>query len=132
MFSGFRNTLDGRWVESNAAEWQDVVNPATGEVLAKVPLTDAAEVSGAIEVAAAAYPDWRRTPPEDRIQPLFKLKALLEEHINDLARIITQENGKTLTEAERGTAPCHRKRRSSLRHSDDDAGLQPRGRGSRH
>jgi len=91
--------INGRWVESNAAEWQDVVNPATGEVLAKVPLTDAAEVSGAIEVAAAAYPDWRRTPPEDRIQPLFKLKALLEEHINDLARIITQENGKTLTEA---------------------------------
>jgi malonate-semialdehyde dehydrogenase (acetylating)/methylmalonate-semialdehyde dehydrogenase len=91
--------INGRWVESDAAEWQDVVNPATGEVLAKVPLTDAAEVSGAIEVAAAAYPDWRRTPPEDRIQPLFKLKALLEEHINDLARIITQENGKTLTEA---------------------------------
>jgi len=91
--------INGCWVESNAAEWQDVVNPATGEVLAKVPLTDAAEVSGAIEVAAAAYPDWRRTPPEDRIQPLFKLKALLEEHINDLARIITQENGKTLTEA---------------------------------
>ena len=91
--------INGRWVESDAAEWQDVVNPATGEVLAKVPLTDAAEVSAAIEVAAAAYPDWRRTPPEDRIQPLFKLKALLEEHINDLARIITQENGKTLTEA---------------------------------
>ncbi|HEX4486295.1 MAG TPA: CoA-acylating methylmalonate-semialdehyde dehydrogenase, partial [Terriglobales bacterium] len=62
-------------------------------------LADAAEVSAAIEVAAAAYPEWRRTPPEDRIQPLFKLKTLLEEHINDLARIITQENGKTLTEA---------------------------------
>jgi malonate-semialdehyde dehydrogenase (acetylating) / methylmalonate-semialdehyde dehydrogenase len=90
---------NGRWVESNAAEWQDVVNPATGEVLAKVPLADAAEVTAAIEVAAAAYPEWRRTPPEDRIQPLFKLKQLLEEHINDLARIITQENGKTLSEA---------------------------------
>jgi malonate-semialdehyde dehydrogenase (acetylating)/methylmalonate-semialdehyde dehydrogenase len=90
---------NGRWVESNAAEWQDVVNPATGEVLAKVPLADAAEVTTAIEVAAAAFPEWRRTPPEDRIQPLFKLKQLLEEHINDLARIITQENGKTLSEA---------------------------------
>jgi malonate-semialdehyde dehydrogenase (acetylating)/methylmalonate-semialdehyde dehydrogenase len=91
--------VNGRWVDSNAAEWQDVVNPATGAVLAKVPLADASEVTAAIEIAAAAYPEWRRTPPEDRIQPLFKLKTLLEENINDLARIITQENGKTLTEA---------------------------------
>ncbi len=91
--------VSGRWVESSATEWQEVINPATGEVLAKVPLADAAEVTAAIEVAAAAYPEWRRTPPEDRIQPLFKLKALLEENIDDLARIITQENGKTLTEA---------------------------------
>ena len=91
--------VNGHWIESGAAQWQDVVNPATGEVLAKVPLADAAEVNAAIEVAAAAYPEWRRTPPEDRIQPLFKLKQLLEENIGDLARIITQENGKTLTEA---------------------------------
>jgi malonate-semialdehyde dehydrogenase (acetylating)/methylmalonate-semialdehyde dehydrogenase len=91
--------VNGRWAESSAADWQDVINPATGEVLAKVPLADAAEVTAAIEIAAAAYPEWRRTPPEDRIQPLFKLKALLEENIDDLARIITQENGKTLTEA---------------------------------
>ena len=91
--------VNGRWVDSNAAEWQEVVNPATGEVLANVPLADAAEVRAAIEAAAAAYPQWRRTPPEDRIQPLFKLKQLLEDHIDDLARIITQENGKTLTEA---------------------------------
>ena len=119
-------------VESSASEWQDVVNPATGEAIAQVPLSDAAEVTAAIEAAAAAYPDWRRTPPEDRIQPLFKLKALLEEHIDDLARIITQENGKTFAEAKGGTAPRHRKRRSSLRHSDDDAGLQPRRRRPRH
>jgi malonate-semialdehyde dehydrogenase (acetylating)/methylmalonate-semialdehyde dehydrogenase len=91
--------VNGRWVDSNAAEWQEVVNPATGEILAKVPVADAAEVGAAIEAAAAAYPQWRRTPPEDRIQPLFKLKQLLEDQLDDLARIITQENGKTLTEA---------------------------------
>ena len=51
-----------------------------------------------MEAAAAAYPDWRRTPPEDRIQPLFKLKQLLEDHIDELGRIITQENGKTFAE----------------------------------
>ena len=91
--------INGQWVDSNTKEWSDVVNPATGDILAKVPLADAAETNKAIEAAAAAYPDWRRTPPEDRIQPLFKLKMLLEDHIDDIARIITQENGKTFTEA---------------------------------
>jgi malonate-semialdehyde dehydrogenase (acetylating)/methylmalonate-semialdehyde dehydrogenase len=91
--------IDGQWVESNAREWSEIVNPATGESLGKVPLSDAAEVTKAIDAAAAAYPAWRRTPPEDRIQPLFKLKQLLEEHIDDVSRLITQENGKTFTEA---------------------------------
>src|SRR5439155_11546272 len=67
--------------------------------LGKVPLADVAEVNAAIEAAAAAFPEWRRTPPEDRIQPLFKLKMLLEEHLDELGRLITIENGKTLGEA---------------------------------
>jgi len=91
--------INGQWVESNAHEWSDVLNPATGEVLGRVPISDAAQVTLAIEAAAAAFPAWRRTPPEDRIQPLFKLKQLLEEHVDDISRIITQENGKTFTEA---------------------------------
>src|ERR1700732_103230 len=93
------NYINGQWTGSSASEWREVINPATGETLAQVPLTDAAEVNQAVESAAAAFPDWRRTPPEDRIQPLFKLKTLMEEHIDDFARIITQENGKTLAEA---------------------------------
>ncbi len=93
------NYIDGRWQDSTASEWQDVVNPATGEALGRVPLSDAQEVATAIQAASAAYPGWRRTPPQDRIQPLFRLKQLLEDHLDELARIITQENGKTLTEA---------------------------------
>ena len=91
--------IDGQWVESNAREWSEIINPATGESLGKVPLSDAAEVTKAIDAAAAAFPAWRRTPPEDRIQPLFKLKVLLEEHVDEISRLITQENGKTFTEA---------------------------------
>jgi malonate-semialdehyde dehydrogenase (acetylating)/methylmalonate-semialdehyde dehydrogenase len=93
------NYFDGQWHRGSAAQYQPVVNPATQEVLAEVPLSDAAEVARAVEAAAAAFPDWRRTPTEDRIQPLFKLKQLLEDHIGDFGRLITQENGKTLTEA---------------------------------
>src|SRR5438874_6129371 len=93
------NYVDGQWRESNAAEDLDVINPATGEALAKVPLSSAAEVARAVEAAASAWPEWRRTPPEDRIQPLFKLKQLLEDRVDELSRILTQENGKTLTEA---------------------------------
>lgn len=91
--------INGYWAEATATDWRDVVNPATGEVLASVPLAGTEDVDAAVEAAAAAYPEWRRTPPEDRIQPLFKLKMLLEEHIDNIARIITQENGKTFTEA---------------------------------
>ena len=91
--------INGQWVESTASEWLDVPNPATGEVLARVPLAGAEEVNKAVEAAAAAFPAWRRTPPEDRIQPLFRLKHLLEENIDELSRTITKENGKTFTEA---------------------------------
>src|SRR5213083_2875447 len=93
------NYINGRWQKATTTEWLDVSNPATGEPIAQVPISTAAEVSAAVDAAAAAYPEWRRTPPEDRIQPLFKLKQLLEEHLAELARIITQENGKTLAEA---------------------------------
>jgi malonate-semialdehyde dehydrogenase (acetylating) / methylmalonate-semialdehyde dehydrogenase len=93
------NYVNGQWTESATSEWQDVSNPATGEVLAQVPLSGPAEVAEAVNAASTAFPEWRRTPPEDRIQPLFKLKQLLEQHIDDLARVITQENGKTFGEA---------------------------------
>ena len=56
------NYINGEWVESTAREWTDVLNPATGENLGKVPLSDAAEVTKAIDAAATAFPAWRRTP----------------------------------------------------------------------
>ncbi len=93
------NYINGRWQDSTATEFADVMNPATGETLAQVPLDGEADVTAAIEAAAAAFPEWRRTPPQDRIQYLFKLKQLLEDHEDELARLITTENGKTLVEA---------------------------------
>src|SRR5947207_15586521 len=89
--------IGGQWTNSTSSNWQEVINPATGASLGKVPLAEASEVNAAIEPAAAAFREWRRTPPEDRIQPLFKLKRLLEHHINESARPSTIENGKSLT-----------------------------------
>jgi malonate-semialdehyde dehydrogenase (acetylating)/methylmalonate-semialdehyde dehydrogenase len=92
------NYIDGRWSESKTAEWREVINPATGEAIAQTPLSTAAEVGAAVEAASNAFREWRRTPAEDRIQPLFKLKMLLEDHVDELGRIISQENGKTFAE----------------------------------
>src|SRR3954465_15395354 len=93
------NYYAGAWHASAASEFLPVIDPATEELLAEVPMSSEAESSTVIDAAAAAFPEWRRTPPEDRIQYLFKLKDLLERNLEDLARQITLENGKTLAEA---------------------------------
>ena len=76
-----------------------MLNPATTEELARVPLSPAAEVEEAAQAAARALPSWRRVPVTDRVQYLFKLKALLEDEFESLSRAITMECGKTLVEA---------------------------------
>src|ERR1700675_2127209 len=94
-----QNYVNGEWRRSATAEYADVTNPATAEVLARTPLSTNTDVDGAVQAAADAFPAWRRTPPGERIQYLFKLKNLLEEHIDEIARLTTQENGKTFGEA---------------------------------
>jgi malonate-semialdehyde dehydrogenase (acetylating) / methylmalonate-semialdehyde dehydrogenase len=94
-----QNYIDGQWVASQAAEYLDVINPATAERLAKVPLSPAAEIDQAAQKAAIAFQTWRRTPPTQRVQYLFQFKLLLEEHFEELAQTITLECGKTLEES---------------------------------
>src|SRR5438045_2328341 len=93
------NYVEGAWRPSTATETIPVMNPATGEELDRVPLSPAADVDAAAQAAARAYPAWRRVPVTDRVQYLFRLKALLEEHFDAVARTITMEAGKTLTES---------------------------------
>ncbi|MFQ5421437.1 MAG: CoA-acylating methylmalonate-semialdehyde dehydrogenase [Anaerolineae bacterium] len=93
------NYINGEWRPSSAADYLDVVNPATNEILAQTPLSPAAEVDEAAQAAAAALDGWRRTPATDRIQYLFKLKNLLEENFEEIARTITIECGKTIGES---------------------------------
>jgi malonate-semialdehyde dehydrogenase (acetylating)/methylmalonate-semialdehyde dehydrogenase len=94
-----KNYVGGRWVASRAGELQDVHNPARGEVIARAPISTAADVDAAVQAAAAAFPAWRDTPVVVRARALFRFKALLEEHFEDLARTVTTEHGKTLDES---------------------------------
>lgn len=93
------NYINGGFCPSQGAEAVDVINPATARVLARAPFSSAEDVHRAAETAAKAFVAWRRTPVGDRIQPLFKLKNLLEEHRDDLSLSITDECGKTLAES---------------------------------
>src|SRR5262245_15536430 len=92
------NHVAGAWSAPATDRRLPVVNPATGKTLAEAPLSGGAEVDRAVEAAAAAFPEWRRTPAGDRIQVLFRVKSLLEAHLDSLARTITEERGKTLAE----------------------------------
>src|SRR6202049_5194236 len=76
-----------------------IFNPATGEVIDQVPLSGAAEVDAAVTAAATAYRSWSRTAVMERVRLMFRYKALLEQHFEDLAAIITRHHGKTLDEA---------------------------------
>ena len=95
-----QNFIGGQWETAGATQTIPVTNPATGELLAEAPLSSAADVAQAVKAASDALPAWRRTPAGDRIQPLFRLKALLDANYHDIARLITQECGKTLAESE--------------------------------
>jgi malonate-semialdehyde dehydrogenase (acetylating) / methylmalonate-semialdehyde dehydrogenase len=99
MATEINNYIDGEWRRPEGAPTLDVVNPATAEVLGQVPLSPASEVDLAAQAAARAFHGWRRTPPAERVQYLFKLKYLLEENLNDLAATITMECGKIFDEA---------------------------------
>src|ERR1700676_3183842 len=89
----------GSWRSSDVEDCADVIKRATREKLARVPLGSKKDVDAAVQAAASAFPEWRRTPAEERIQYLFKLKQLLEDHVEELAQICTKENGKTIAES---------------------------------
>jgi malonate-semialdehyde dehydrogenase (acetylating) / methylmalonate-semialdehyde dehydrogenase len=92
--------INGQFVESRAKEWRDVVNPATQEVLARVPMCDAAEVDGAINAAAEAFKTWRNVPIGQRARIMLKLQELIRRDMKKLAAVLTAEQGKTLPDAE--------------------------------
>ena len=92
--------LDGRFVDSSAAQWRDIVNPATQAVLARVPMCGADEVDAAVRSAAAAFKTWRNVPLGQRARIMLKLQELIRRDMKKLAAVLTAEQGKTLPDAE--------------------------------
>jgi malonate-semialdehyde dehydrogenase (acetylating)/methylmalonate-semialdehyde dehydrogenase len=93
------NYVDGKWIEPKAASAFEVINPATGKLITHTPLCGAGEVDAAAQAAAAALPGWRRTPVQERVQYLFRLRGLLKSNLEEISRTITEEAGKTLEES---------------------------------
>ncbi|MEM9950321.1 MAG: CoA-acylating methylmalonate-semialdehyde dehydrogenase [Chloroflexota bacterium] len=91
--------INGQWTDAKASDLLAVINPAQGQAIAEVVMTPKAIVADAVEAGHHAYQEWRRTPVLDRIQHLFKLKMLLEDNLDVIAKIITQECGKTYKES---------------------------------
>ena len=98
QYGTVRNYLDGEW-KATTDDGQVVENPATNEPIAHVGFSSAADVDDAVAAGQRAFESWRETPIEDRIQPLFRLKQLLEDHQDELAELLVQEHGKTFAEA---------------------------------
>jgi malonate-semialdehyde dehydrogenase (acetylating)/methylmalonate-semialdehyde dehydrogenase len=94
-----RNYIGGDFVDGNGSQYLDVTNPADGSVLSRVPLSAAGDVDRAAQAAKKALPGWSATPLKERVQIFFRYKTLLEQNIDELAKLVTEENGKVDNEA---------------------------------
>jgi malonate-semialdehyde dehydrogenase (acetylating)/methylmalonate-semialdehyde dehydrogenase len=94
-----KNYINGEWVESTTITFGDVWNPAKGERIATVPYGNADDLDKAVAASKAAFPEWRETPPLTRARYLFRLKDAFEENFEDIARLLTTEQGKAIDEA---------------------------------
>ena len=92
--------INGEFVESKTQQWQDIVNPATQEVLGRVPFATPDEVNAAIAAAQNAFADWRQTPIQARMRIMLKLQELIRANAKEIAKVLTAEQGKTLADAE--------------------------------
>ena len=93
------NYIGGAWCSASTTESLAITDPATGERLGEVPLSGPQDIGAAVDAAARAFPAWRDTPAVERIQVLFRLKALLEAKLDELAELMTREHGKTREES---------------------------------
>lgn len=92
--------INGQFVESKTTQWQDIINPATQEVLGRVPFATPEEVNAAIASAQSAFASWKGTPIQARMRIMLKLQDLIRQNAKAIAQVLTAEQGKTLADAE--------------------------------
>ena len=110
------NYIGGRWVRSSAPGELDLTNPATGEVVGRVPLSGVEDVSAAVAAAQAAWPAWRSAAVGERSAVIFALRERFRARLDELARSVTLEGGKTLSDARAEVASHDRGARGGVRH----------------
>ncbi len=98
-YGKLKNYVNGEWIDSTSGKYIDIENPTTGEIIGQVPMSSVDETKAAIEAANEAWWAWRETPPITRARVFFKLKEVMEQHFENIARIMVQEQGKTIDEA---------------------------------
>jgi malonate-semialdehyde dehydrogenase (acetylating)/methylmalonate-semialdehyde dehydrogenase len=98
-YGKLKNYVNGEWIDSTSGKFIDIENPTTGEIIGQVPMSSVDETKAAIEAADEAWWAWRETPPITRARVFFKLKEIMEQHFENIARIMVQEQGKTIDEA---------------------------------
>lgn len=94
-----RNFINGKFTEASPSATLDVISPVDGTLLSRVPLSPAKDLDKAVQSARAAFPLWSHTPIKERVQVFFKYKFLLEKNLKELAALVSEENGKTMSEA---------------------------------
>ncbi len=93
------NYVGGKWVESKGKDFLSVTNPSLGTEIGRVPLSTAEDVDAAVQSAVAAFPKWSSMPIKERVQVFFRYKTLMEKHMQELAALVSEENGKVMSEA---------------------------------
>ena len=99
MTKRLKNFINGQPTDSKTDRWGDVFNPASGTVASQVPMSTKADVGGAVLAAREAFEGWAATPSVRRARVLFRFKALIDQHMDELAGLLTAEHGKVLEDA---------------------------------
>lgn len=98
-YPSIKNFINGEFQAASNTNTLDVVSPIDGKLLSKVPLSSSSDLDDAVAAAKKAFPSWSKTPIKERVQIFFKYKTLLEKHLDELAQLCSEENGKTYSES---------------------------------
>ena len=105
-YSPVQNYINGKFVDATSSRTLDVISPLDGNLLSKVPMSTAKDLDNAVKAAKAAFPKWSHTPIKERVQVFYKYKYLMEQNLQELAALVSEENGKTIGEATAEIEKC--------------------------